>query len=146
MELKAAELVSRNSVSQLDNFNDTNNDDVLKNNETRREKTLRKRTSPKREAPQPPDQRVEEEEEDNCVMCVMEREDIRQRLASRPEAHAKLSAVSKVQRSKSDAQDKDIEGVKSKNSSLSSRLIKRSMSFNRIFSSSVLSRSKQYRL
>ena len=145
MELKAAELVSRNSVSQLDNFNDTNNDYVLKNNETRREKTLRKRTSPKREAPQPPDQRVEEEE-DNCVMCVMEREDIRQRLASRPEAHAKLSAVSKVQRSKSDAQDKDIEGVKSKNSSLSSRLIKRSMSFNRIFSSSVLSRSKQYRL
>ena len=62
LELKAAELVSRNSVSQLDNFNDTNNDDVLKNNETRREKTLRKRTSPKREAPQPPDQRVEEEE------------------------------------------------------------------------------------
>ena len=147
MELKAAELVSRNSVSQLDNLNDISKDDVINHNEIKQEKTLKKRSSSKREAPQPPTLRAEQEE--NCVMCIKEREEMRERLGSRQD-HTQLSADSKVQRSKSDAQEKgfekDIEGVRSKNSSLSSKIIKRSMSFNRIFSSSVLNRSKQYRL
>ena len=96
--------------------------------------------------------------EDNCIMCLQERADISDRNDSKVTAPAqkrftanrKTVNDSKVQRSKSDAQDKavvgDIQDLKSKHNIISSKLIKRSMSFNRIFSSSMLNRSKEYRL
>ena len=59
-----------------------------------------------------------------------------------------IAPVKNVQRSKSDAQDKldfisDRQSVRTK---FSSKIIKRSMSFNRIFSNSMLGRSKEYKL
>jgi len=64
---------------------------------------------------------------------------------------ARLDA--RVQRSKSDAQNKVTNedfvsdtNVKVKHNSIGSKIIKRSMSFNRIFNYSMLSRSKEYRL
>ena len=128
---------------------------------------MKKRSSHKREAPQPQGQRekkrLEDEQEDNCIMCLQERAEISEKNdwklsgCSEPRYSANKGMLidSKVQRSKSDAQDKAseeedlsiyIQGLKSKNSTISSKLIKRSKSFNRIFSYSMLNRSKQYRL
>merc|ERR1711997_728349 len=106
--------------------------------------------------------KLEAEQEDNCIMCLKERAEISEKDDSklwrcseqRYSASKKMLIDSKVQRSKSDAQDKALEedlsiyiqGLKSKNSTISSKLIKRSKSFNRIFSYSMLNRSKEYRL
>ena len=166
LELKAAELVTR---MPLGNLNDISNDDVTNHNIIIQPTvpTVKKRSSHKREAPQPQGlrekKRLEDEQEDSCIMCLQERAEISEKNdwklsgCSEPRYSANKGMLidSKVQRSKSDAQDKAsegedlsiyIQGLKSKNSTISSKLIKRSKSFNRIFSYSMLNRSKQYRL
>merc|ERR1739844_138873 len=106
--------------------------------------------------------RLEDEQEEGCIMCLKERAEISEKKDSklwrcseqRYSANKKMAIDSKLQRSKSDAQDKaleedlsiSIQGLKSKNDTISSKLIKRSKSFNRIFSYSMLNRSKEYRL
>jgi len=102
--------------------------------------------------------KVEPTEEDNCVMCIKEREidgrrSVKTRAASREESVHRTPIIpeNKVDRSKSDAQEKirnekeEPDTVKSKTNS-SSKFIKRSRSFSRIFSYSMLNRSKEYRL
>lgn len=98
-------------------------------------------------------------DEDNCVICLQERElngkrSEKTRASYREESLEKSEVVNadiKVDRSKSDAQDKVrkekevADPVKNKSSS-SSKFIKRSRSFSRIFSYSMLNRSKEYRL
>lgn len=154
LELKAAELVTRKPPSEQDNLNDISHDEAVNHNTVRQQKTARR--THKREAPQPRGSSAQLE--DNCIMCLQERADISDRNDSkvtapgqkRFTANRKTVNDSKVQRSKSDAQDKavvgDIQDLKSKHNIISSKLIKRSMSFNRIFSSSMLNRSKEYRL
>ena len=171
LELKAAELVTRLPVCPLGNLNDISNDDVINHNIAIQPSvpsvpTVKKRSSHKREAPQPQGlsekKRLEDEQEDNCIMCLQERAEISEKNDSklstcseqRYSANKKMVIDSKLQRSKSDARDKSLEedlsisiqGLKSKNSTISSKLIKRSKSFNRIFSYSMLNRSKEYRL
>ena len=172
LELKAAELVTRGPVCPLGNLNDISTDGVINHNIIPQPSvptmvpTVKKRSSQKREAPQPQGlrekKRLEDGEEDNCIMCLKERAEISEKNDSklsrcseqRYSANKKMVIDSKVQRSKSDAQDKALEedlsiyiqGLKSKNDTISSKLIKRSKSFNRIFSYSMLNRSKQYRL
>ena len=165
LELKAAELVTR---MPLGNLNDISNDDVTNHNIIIQPTvpTVKKRSSHKREAPQPQGlrekKRLEDEQEDSCIMCLQERAEISEKNDSklstcseqRYSANKKMVIDSKLQRSKSDARDKSLEedlsisiqGLKSKNSTISSKLIKRSKSFNRIFSYSMLNRSKEYRL
>merc|ERR1712183_387865 len=163
LELKAAELVTRGPVCPLGNLNDISTDDVINHNIILQPSvptmvptivpTIKKRSSQKREAPQPQGlrekKRLEDGEEDNCIMCLKERAEISEKNDSnlsrcseqRYSANKKMVIDSKVQRSKSDAQDKALEedlsiyiqGLKSKNSTISSKLIKRSKSFNRIF-------------
>eukprot|EP00090_Calanus_glacialis_P013982 TRINITY_DN22614_c0_g1_i2.p1 TRINITY_DN22614_c0_g1~~TRINITY_DN22614_c0_g1_i2.p1 ORF type:complete len:826 (+),score=189.98 TRINITY_DN22614_c0_g1_i2:94-2571(+) len=100
----------------------------------------------------------EQGDEDNCVMCLKEKEmegkqSVKTRAASIEQRIHNLEpgADNKVHRSKSDAQEKMlnekeiVDSVKSK-SSTSSKFIKRSRSFSRIFSYSMLNRSKEYRL
>ena len=172
LELKAAELVRRVPVRPLGNLNDISNDDVVNHNIITQPSapsvpTVKKRSSQKREAPQPQGlrekKRLEDQQKDDCIMCLKERAEISEKNDSklstcseqRYSANKKMVIDSKVQRSKSDAQDKAseeedlsnyIQGLKSKNSTISSKLIKRSKSFNRIFSYSMLNRSKEYRL
>ena len=165
LELKAAELVTR---MPLGNLNDISNDDVINDNIVTQPTvpTVKKRSSHKREAPQPQGlrdkKRLEDEQEEGCIMCLKERAEISEKKDSklwkyseqRYSANKKMAIDSKLQRSKSDAQDKaleedlsiSIQGLKSKNDTISSKLIKRSKSFNRIFSYSMLNRSKEYRL
>ena len=165
LELKAAELVTRLPVG---NLNDISNDDVINDNIISQPTvpTVKKRSSHKREAPQPQGlrekKRLEDEQEDSCIMCLQERAEISEKNDSklstcseqRYSANKKMVIDSKLQRSKSDARDKSLEedlsisiqGLKSKNDTISSKLIKRSKSFNRIFSYSMLNRSKEYRL
>ena len=169
LELKAAELVT--TRMPLGNLNDISNDDVINHNIISQSTvptvpTVKKKSSHKREAPQPQGlrkKRLEDEQEDGCIMCLKERAEISEKndpklsrcSEQRYSANKKMLIDSKVQRSKSDAQDKALEegdlsiyiqGLKSKNSTISSKLIKRSKSFNRIFSYSMLNRSKEYRL
>jgi len=100
----------------------------------------------------------EQGDEDNCVMCLKEKElegkkSVKTRAASIEQRIHNLEpgADNKVHRSKSDAQEKMlnekeiVDSVKTKSSS-SSKFIKRSRSFSRIFSYSMLNRSKEYRL
>jgi len=109
-----------------------------------------------------------EEEKENCIMCIRERsESLRPRMKTssseqrlgnkRPASGCQPtdSELNRIQRSKSDAGDHlgasgDLGPVRRTNrntaNTISSKLIKRSMSFNRIFNSSMLSRSKEYRL
>eukprot|EP00092_Neocalanus_flemingeri_P005556 GFUD01005987.1.p1 GENE.GFUD01005987.1~~GFUD01005987.1.p1 ORF type:complete len:168 (-),score=33.71 GFUD01005987.1:380-883(-) len=100
----------------------------------------------------------EHQEEENCVMCLQEKETEGKKSSKTQTAsieqriHNKENGVdNKVHRSKSDAQDKILnekevhENVKIKTNS-SSKFIKRSRSFHRIFSYSMLNRSKEYRL
>jgi len=95
---------------------------------------------------------VEQTDEDNCVMCLQEKELIRGTRGGRTRASCREESVNadiKVDRSKSDAQDKvrkekeEADTVKNKSSS---KFIKRSRSFSRIFNYSMLNRSKEYRL
>jgi len=98
----------------------------------------------------------DQQEQENCVMCLHEKEmegkkcsktrttSIEQRI------HNKENGLdNSLHRSKSDAQEKILnekevnENVKTKSSS---KFIKRSRSFHRIFSYSMLNRSKEYRL
>lgn len=168
LELREAEVVTT-SPSQLDNLTEGTSERVISPNTARHQATTsKKRTSHKREAPQPKGftekKSKETEKEDNCIMCLKERKEISDRndsrltaassqLQQRNSVNKKMVNDTRIQRSKSDAQDKaiddlstDFQGLKSKNSSISSKLIKRSMSFNRIFSYSMLNRSKEYRL
>jgi len=96
---------------------------------------------------------VEQTDEENCVMCLQERELISSTRGGRTRASCReesFSADIKVDRSKSDAQDnprkekEEVDQVKNKSSS--SKFIKRSRSFSRIFNYSMLNRSKEYRL
>lgn len=110
-----------------------------------------------------------EEEKENCIMCIRERsESLRPRMKTssseqrlgnkRPASGCQPSdsELNRIQRSKSDAGDHlgascDLGPVMRRTNrntanTISSKLIKRSMSFNRIFNSSMLSRSKEYRL
>ena len=107
-----------------------------------------------------------EEEKENCIMCIRERsESLRPRMKTssseqrlgnkRPASSCQPSVteLSRIQRSKSDAGDLGVSNLgpvmrtnKNSANTISSKLIKRSMSFNRIFNSSMLSRSKEYRL
>ena len=86
-------------------------------------------------------------------MCLQEKELIRGTRGGRTRASCREESVNadiRVDRSKSDAQDKvrkekeEADPVKNKNSS--SKFIKRSRSFSRIFNYSMLNRSKEYRL
>ena len=95
---------------------------------------------------------VEQTDEDNCVMCLQEKELIRGTRGGRTRASCREESVNadiRVDRSKSDAQDKvrkekeEADTVKNKSSS---KFIKRSRSFSRIFNYSMLNRSKEYRL
>ena len=166
MELKAAELVTRPAVCQLDDLNDISGDIIIKQPSVHTVNTLKKRKSHKREAPQPrvlaEKESKEEQQQDNCILCLKEKAEISDNnewkvLATsdlRYSPNKKMTIDSSLQRSKSDARDNALEedlssyihGLKSKNSSISSKLIKRSKSFNRIFSYSMLNRSKEYRL
>jgi len=85
-------------------------------------------------------------------MCLQEKELIRGTRGGRTRASCREESVNadiKVDRSKSDAQDKvrkekeEADTVKNKSSS---KFIKRSRSFSRIFNYSMLNRSKEYRL
>ena len=90
--------------------------------------------------------RLQEEEED-CVMCVREKK--LEQPGPRVPARASRSRAQPVHRSKSDAADclaPPSDGGRRGGSGLGAKIIKRSMSFNRIFNSSMLSRSKEYRL
>ena len=87
-------------------------------------------------------------------MCLQEKELIRGTRGGRTRASCREESVNadiKVDRSKSDAQDKvrkekeEADTLKNKSSS-SSKFIKRSRSFSRIFNYSMLNRSKEYRL
>ena len=85
-------------------------------------------------------------------MCLQERElGGNRNVNARTESVRKTSSENKVDRSKSDAQDKvrkekgEGDLVKNKSGS-SSKFIKRSRSFSRIFNYSMLNRSKEYRL
>jgi len=96
---------------------------------------------------------VEQTDEDNCVMCLQEKELIRGTRGGRTRASCREESVNadiRVDRSKSDAQDKvrkeKEEADTLKNKSSSSKFIKRSRSFSRIFNYSMLNRSKEYRL
>ena len=198
LELKAAELVTSDTLDTIDNVPDTNSN---KPNVAHKHPLVKKRSSNSREPSKNvepksstnsrvvrscskdslktrhmtrsssrdsvPDHSVTRDTDgDNCVMCVRERrEDVRKAsIKLRTPAEQRLANKSlvtvvadnqpsrTVQRSKSDAQDKlaneDIiisDNVRAKNS-FSSKIIKRSMSFNRIFHNSMLSRSKEYRL
>ena len=107
-----------------------------------------------------------EEEKENCIMCIRERsESLRPRMKAssseqrlghkRPASGCQPSVteLNRIQRSKSDA-GCDLGAApgpvrrtsRHTANTISSKLIKRSMSFNRIFNSSMLSRSKEYRL
>ena len=187
LELKAAELVTRTSIS--DNSSSSSKHELTNtttnNIPIQKQQVVRKRSSQKREAPQPKtdglqrlsrknsrDVNEEEEPKENCIMCIKEKTEMsemnynnqfqqrpssRQRTANKRfdgDGRSSSSSDGKVQRSKSDAQDKvHNEDFKSDNdarlknsNSISSKIIKRSMSFNRIFNYSMLSRSKEYRL
>ena len=162
MELRAAELVT--SEVKMERSKPVQHPPVI-----------RKRSSQKREAPPRPTMNVvrktssetkasidEEEEKENCIMCIRERsESLRprmktssseQRLSNKRPASGcqpSVTELSRIQRSKSDAGDHLDPGPimrTNKPNTISSKLIKRSMSFNRIFNSSMLSRSKEYRL
>ncbi len=166
MELRAAELVT-SDVERSER----------QSRPVQHPPVVRKRSSQKREAPQRPAMNVtrkhssdtkasidEEEEKENCIMCIRERtESLRsgmktssseQRLGNkRPASGCQPSVtelnINRLQRSKSDAGDHLDPGPimrTNKPNTISSKLIKRSMSFNRIFNSSMLSRSKEYRL
>lgn len=90
--------------------------------------------------------RLQEEEED-CVMCVREKK--LEQPGPRVPVRASRSRAQPVHRSKSDAADclaPPSDGGRRGGSGLGAKIIKRSMSFNRIFNSSMLSRSKEYRL
>ena len=90
--------------------------------------------------------RLQEEEED-CVMCVREKK--LEQPGPRVPARVSRSRAQPVHRSKSDAADclaPPSDGGRRGGSGLGAKIIKRSMSFNRIFNSSMLSRSKEYRL
>ena len=85
-------------------------------------------------------------------MCLQEKELIRGTRGGRTRASCREESVNadiRVDRSKSDAQDKvrkekeEADTVKNKSSS---KFIKRSRSFSRIFNYSMLNRSKEYRL
>ena len=191
LELKAAELVTRTSIS--DNSSSSSKHEMTSNSTNyipiQKQQVVRKRSSQKREAPQPKTDGLQrlsrknsrdisdsavnpnkgEELKENCIMCINEKTEIsernynqfqqrpssRQRTANKRFVGDGRSSDGKVQRSKSDAQDKvHNEDFKSDNdarfnkssNSISSKIIKRSMSFNRIFNYSMLSRSKEYRL
>ena len=166
MELRAAELVT--SEVKMERSKPVQHPPVI-----------RKRSSQKREAPPRPVMSVarktssetqasidEEEEKENCIMCIRERsESLRPRMKTssseqrlgnkRPASSCQPSVteLSRIQRSKSDAGDLGVSNLgpvmrtnKNSANTISSKLIKRSMSFNRIFNSSMLSRSKEYRL
>ena len=163
MELRAAELVT-SDVERSER----------QSRPVQHPPVVRKRSSQKREAPQRPAMNVtrkhsetkasidEEEEKENCIMCIRERtESLRpgmktssseQRLGNKRPASGSQPSVTelnRLQRSKSDAGDHTDPGPimrTNKPNTISSKLIKRSMSFNRIFNSSMLSRSKEYRL
>ena len=159
-ELRAAELVTRRDASE-DNINN---------------EAVKKRVSSKRPAPARPHHKPVQSVEthskedlhspdssDNCIMCIQERRSepehkrglARQQRCSREQRTVRRSFLdardNKLQRSQSDAQDSltsahhhsDNNTVRNK---LSSKIIKRSMSFNRIFNNSMLGRSKEYRL
>ena len=166
MELRAAELVTSEVKSER------------QSKPVQHPPVVRKRSSHKREAPPRPAMTrkhsseskasIDEEEKENCVMCIRERsESLRprmktssseQRLGNKRLASGcqpNDSELNRIQRSKSDAGDHlgasiDLGPVMRSNrntaNTISSKLIKRSMSFNRIFNSSMLSRSKEYRL
>ena len=167
MELRAAELVT--SEVKMERSKPVQHPPVI-----------RKRSSQKREAPPRPNMNVarktssetkasidEEEEKENCIMCIRERsESLRPRMKTssseqrlgnkRPASGCQPSVteLSRIQRSKSDAGahlgmsdlGPGMRTNKNTANTISSKLIKRSMSFNRIFNSSMLSRSKEYRL
>ena len=87
------------------------------------------------------------QEEEDCVMCVREKK--LEQPGPRVPARASRSRAQPVHRSKSDAADCLVppsDGGRRGGSGLGAKIIKRSMSFNRIFNSSMLSRSKEYRL
>lgn len=168
LELRAAELVTRASLGDHE---------TPGGGPGQHPPVVRKRSSQKREAPRPnkllsrTNSAETQPEEENCIMCIRERSESlgprmktssvsEQRLANkRPVSGCQRSVtdLNRIQRSKSDAQDKhggDHLGVSQpgavrnnrNTNSISSKLIKRSMSFNRIFNSSMLSKSKEYRL
>ena len=173
LELRAAELVTRASLGDHETPGGSE-----RGGPGQHPPVVRKRSSQKREAPRPNrllsrtnSAETQPEEEENCIMCIRERSESlgprmksssvsEQRLANkRPVSGCQRSVtdLNRIQRSKSDAQDKhggDHLGVSQpgavrnnrNTNSISSKLIKRSMSFNRIFNSSMLSKSKEYRL
>ena len=90
--------------------------------------------------------RLQEEEEEDCVMCAQEK---KLEPGPRVPVRASRSRAQPVHRSKSSAADCLVapsDGGRRGSSGLGAKIIKRSMSFNRIFNSSMLSRSKEYRL
>ena len=105
------------------------------------------RPAPRRQSAEPAAavSRLEEEEED-CVMCAQEK---KLEPGPRVPVRASRSRAQPVHRSKSSAADCLVapsDGGRRGSSGLGAKIIKRSMSFNRIFNSSMLSRSKEYRL
>ena len=86
------------------------------------------------------------QEEEDCVMCAQEK---KLEPGPRVPVRASRSRAQPVHRSKSSAADCLVapsDGGRRGGSGLGAKIIKRSMSFNRIFNSSMLSRSKEYRL
>ena len=172
MELRAAELVTSEVKSERQS--------ERQRQPVQHPPVVRKRSSHKREAPPRPAMTrkhssetkasIDEEEKENCVMCIRERsESLRPRMKTKTSSSEQRlgnkrpasgcqpndSELNRIQRSKSDAGDHlgasiDLGPVMRSNrnaaNTISSKLIKRSMSFNRIFNSSMLSRSKEYRL
>ena len=158
-ELRAAELVTRRDASE-DNIN----------NEAVKKRVSSKRPAPARPHHKPVQSVKTHSREDlhsspapDRIMCIQEqrlepehkRGLARQQRCSREQRTVRRSFLdtrdNKLQRSQSDAQDSltsahhhsDNNTVRNK---LSSKIIKRSMSFNRIFNNSMLGRSKEYRL
>ena len=109
------------------------------------------RPAPRRQSAEPAavsrsPSRLQEEEED-CVMCAQEKK--LEQPGPRVPVRASRSRAQPVHRSKSSAADCLVapsDGGRRGSSGLGAKIIKRSMSFNRIFNSSMLSRSKEYRL
>ena len=166
-ELRAAELVTRRDASE-DNIN---NEAVKKRVSSKRPAPARPHHKPvqsvkthsREDLHSSPGPDPSRDSSDNCIMCIQERRSepehkrglARQQRCSREQRTVRRSFLdtrdNKLQRSQSDAQDSlttahhhsDNNTVRNK---LSSKIIKRSMSFNRIFNNSMLGRSKEYRL
>ena len=109
------------------------------------------RPAPRRQSAEPAaavSRLQEEEEEEDCVMCAQEKK--LEQPGPRVPVRASRSRAQPVHRSKSSAADCLVApsdgGRRGGGGGLGAKIIKRSMSFNRIFNSSMLSRSKEYRL